>query len=283
MLLQDFIPALDVQEYVQLYRIVHLNFAQGETVPAKAYPPRPEHCLAFYPFDTETVTYQQSGKQVAHLRTVLYGQFTEVTHRSIGHRFLVVQIIFFPGALYRLAGIAASEIHNAYFDAETVFSGSLRLVNEQLFQAKSYSAMIDIVNVFVRQLMNGRRKQPLPIDDACRWMLQQNGHASLQQLAHLSFTSYRQLERQFAQRVGVSPKTYERIIRFDKAFRLKNSKPHFDWLRIAMECGYYDYQHLAKAYKDFTSLSPGTFHEIENQAPERKFGLSEGYYQSPHP
>jgi hypothetical protein len=38
-------------------------------------------------------------------------------------------------------------------------------------------------------------------------------------------------------------------------------------------------QHLAKDYKDFTCLSPNAFHEIENSAPERSFGLSEGYYE----
>jgi transcriptional regulator GlxA family with amidase domain len=72
---------------------------------------------------------------------------------------------------------------------------------------------------------------------------------------------------------------YARIIRFDRAFRLKNSRPELDWLRIAVECDYHDYQHLAKDYKDFTSLSPNAFHEIENNAPERYFGLSEGYYE----
>ncbi|MGL6269701.1 MAG: helix-turn-helix domain-containing protein, partial [Chitinophagaceae bacterium] len=86
-------------------------------------------------------------------------------------------------------------------------------------------------------------------------------------------------ERKFKERTGVNPKLYARIIRFDRAFRLKNSRPEFDWLRIAVECDYHDYQHLAKDYKDFTGLTPNSFHEIENKAPERSFGLSEGYYE----
>ena len=56
---------------------------------------------------------------------------------------------------------------------------------------------------------------------------------------------------------------------------IKNLKPNDDWLKIAIECDYYDYQHLTKAYKDFTGHSPVKFHEIENNAPERKFGLNE--------
>lgn len=91
--------------------------------------------------------------------------------------------------------------------------------------------------------------------------------------------SYLIPDRQFKERTGVNPKLYERIIRFDKAFRVKNSQPRFDWLRIAVECGYHDYQHLSKAYKDFTGLTPTGFHALEEKAPERLFGLSEGFYK----
>lgn len=278
MLLKDFIPAPDVQEFVQLYRIVHLKFEQGQPVPFKAYPPRPEQCLAFYPYDTETVEYKNTGKQVKNLPVVLYGQFSEVTHRMIGNNFLVFQIIFNPGALHRLTGIPSAEITNQYLDAETFFSAEIKIINEQLHYASGYKAMIDIADTFVRSLIKKQQKPRLLIDDACILLLKGDKKLTLQQIAREACLSTKQLERKFKERTGVNPKLYERIIRFDKAFRLKNSQPRFDWLRIAVECGYHDYQHLVKEYKDFTSLSPTAFHEIENKAPERNFGLSEGYY-----
>lgn len=278
MLLKDFIPAPEVREFVQLYRIVHLHFDKGMIVPPKAYPPRPEHCLAFYPYDTETIQYAASGKMVQHLPVVLYGQFTEVTNRMIGHHFLVFQIIFYPGALYRLTGLSAEELNNQYLDAEAVFTSELRNVNEQLYHAADYPGMLEVANNFVKELIRHQKKPRLLTDDA--WQLLLSGHSrySLDQLAREACLSTKQFERRFKERTGVNPKLYERIIRFDKAFRLKNSKPSFDWLRIAIECGYHDYQHLVRDYKDFTGLTPTAFHEIENNAPERKFGLSEGYY-----
>lgn len=278
MLLKDFIPAPDVQEFVQLYRIVHLKFEQGQTVPFKAYPPRPEHCLAFYPFDKETVEYKNSGKKVNDIPVVLYGQFSEVTNRMIGNNFLVLQVIFFPGALYRLTAIPAIEFTNQYLDAETIFSTKLREVNEQLFQAKDYLAMIEIANTFIRHCIKKQQKPKLLIDDAAILLLNNHQKLTVTNIAKEACLSNKQLERKFKERTGVNPKLYERIIRFDKAFRLKNAQPHFDWLRIAVECGYHDYQHLVKEYKDFTGLCPTAFHEIENKAPERNFGLSEGYH-----
>ncbi len=279
MLLKDFIPSPEVQEFVQLYRIVHLQFDKGQVIPPKAYPPRPEHCLAFYPYDTETVQYSGSGKSVNHIPVVLYGQFTEVTHRMIGHHFLVFQIIFYPGAIYRLTGMPSSELNNQYIDAESVFKSELRIVNEQLYHAAGYPEMLQVANAFVSRLIRNQKKPRLLTDNAWQLLLQGNSTYKLDQLAREACLSTKQFERRFKERTGVNPKTYERIIRFDRAFRLKNSHPQFDWLRIAIECGYHDYQHLVKDYKDFTGMPPTSFHEIENNAPERKFGLSEGYYK----
>lgn len=280
MLLKDFIPAPEVQEYIQLYRIVHLVFNEGSIIPAKAYPPRPEQCLAFYPFDRESVRFSSSNKQESNIPVVLYGQFTEVTHRTIGSSFLVVQIIFKPGALYRLTGIPAHELNNQYINAELVFNKTVHEVNEQLFLAKNYEEMILIINSFVRTLIRSIKQPILPIDQVCFNMLSNESMYSIDEIAKQAFYSNRQLERKFKERTGLNPKLFQRVIAFDNAFRMKNSFANRDWLRIAMECGYHDYQHLVKAYKDFTGLSPTAFHRLEEKAPERKFGLTEGYYKS---
>lgn len=261
-----------------MYRIVHFRFEKGQPIPFKAYPPRPEQCLAFYPYDTEEVEYAASGRRIQHLPAVLYGQFTEVTNRVIGQHFLVLQVVFLPGALYRLTGIPATELTNQYLDARLVFSNTIRAINEQLYHAKSYDAMLSIVTNFIRQLARQAKTQ-LPVDTAFSLLLEEDNTISIDELARQACLSVKQLERKCKERTGVNPKTYTRIIRFDNAFRLKNSSPRLDWLRIAVECGYHDYQHLVKAYKDFTGLSPTAFHEIESKAPERRFGLVEGYYK----
>lgn len=278
MLLKDFIPAPDVQEFVQLYRIIHFRFSKEQALPFKAYPPRPEHCLAFYPFDREKIVYQNSGKAVSDIPVVLYGQFSEVTNRYVGRDFLVLQIVFYPGALYRLTGIPATLFTNEYLDAELVFGKLLREVNEQLALAENYAAMLGIATTFVRSLVRKQQKQSVPLDAAFGNLLKADQRYSISQLASDACMSTRNLERVFFERTGVPPKMYERIIRFDKAFRLRNSKPEYSWLRIALECGFHDHQHLAKVYKDLTGMAPGLFHQVEEKAPEREFGLVEGYY-----
>jgi hypothetical protein len=172
LLLKDFIPAPEVREFVQLFRIVHFQFEKEQPLPFKAYPPRPEQCLAFYPFDTEVVEYPESGLQVKHVPVVLYGQFSQVTNRMIGRNFLVVQVVFQPGALYRLTGIPAHELCNRYMDAEVHFSSQIRFVNEQLAAATSYEQMLEVVTAFIRSLIRTHKKERLLVNDVFLLLLQ---------------------------------------------------------------------------------------------------------------
>jgi transcriptional regulator GlxA family with amidase domain len=106
-------------------------------------------------------------------------------------------------------------------------------------------------------------------------MLEQQEHYSVDWFIRQSFLCHRQFDRKFIERIGISPKQYLKVIRFDKAFRMKNRLPQKDWLTIALHCGYYDYHHLVKDYKEFTGCTPNQFLEIDNNAPERLFGEKE--------
>ncbi|MES2416662.1 MAG: helix-turn-helix domain-containing protein [Bacteroidota bacterium] len=72
------------------------------------------------------------------------------------------------------------------------------------------------------------------------------GRLSISQLAKRNFTTVRQLERSFKAHIGISPKEYSNIIRFQHALNvIKNDTQNRSLLAIAFECGYYDHSHLA--------------------------------------
>lgn len=74
---------------------------------------------------------------------------------------------------------------------------------------------------------------------------------------------------------GIVPKDYRNLVRLDLAYLLKNRNPEKDGLSIAIESGFYDYQHLSKNYKKYTGFSPTEFFAMEQKAPERLFGYYE--------
>lgn len=277
MVLSEFTPSPCLTEFVRVYRVVHFVFDDAAKIPYKPYPPRPEHCLSFYPRDTETVEYANSGTRIENLKTVLIGQQSEVTNRFVGRDFLVFQVVFSPGGLYRLTGIPSLEINNRYLEAETIFDKSIKEVNDKLNDAKNFNEMVVAVESFLLKQASGRVKEFHRLDQVSNLILKADKMLNMEWLAKESCLSLRQYERKFIERMGVSPKYFSKVVRFENAFRMRNKEPNTDWLSIAIRCGYYDYQHLVKDYKAFTNQTPADFHLLDNMSPERKFGESDTY------
>lgn len=276
MLLKDFKPCWPLLEWIKCYRIVHFNFDASSKPPPKPYTPRPEQCLAFYPLDTEMVSYADSKTTLRGVRVALVGQHSKVSFREVGSSFLVVQVIFQPGALYRLCGVPTFEFYNQYIDATLVFDNQLHLVNEQLYHATEYITMINVLDHFFTQKIAKIKRQGSRVDYTIK-LLNHTPNQSLEYLSKLSCYSYKQFERQFYTRTGVSPRFYKRLVRFDNAFRMKNLPNPKSWREIAWDSNYTDYQHLMKDYKEFTGYTPYEFHHLGS--PEEILGMAESFYE----
>jgi AraC-like DNA-binding protein len=83
------------------------------------------------------------------------------------------------------------------------------------------------------------------------------GLLSIYELSKRHYTTVRQLERNFKIHVGISPKEYSNIIRFQHALSIiKNPSENRSFSAIAFECGFYDHSHLTNEIKRNTGLSP---------------------------
>ncbi len=212
---------------------------------------------------------------VTNIQAVITGQHTTMHNRYIGKNFLSFQVVFQPGGLFRICGVDMHELTNQYLDAELIFGKQLRDVNERLYTAASYEAMVSIVESFLFKMIRPNSVKGHTVDVSGKRMLQQPELLGVDNFLKESFLCHRQYDRKFNQRVGVSPKQFLQIIRFDRAYRLKNRFPDKDWLTIALHCGYHDYQHLSKDYMRFTGYTPTQFFELDHAAPERVFGFTE--------
>jgi len=268
-------PSPFLSNYVKHYKLIHFEFKNGEEKPMKPYPPRPEQCIIFYPRDPLTIEYQATSQKVLQPRSIVSGQVVSRQNLHIGNDYIVFKIIFFPGALYHVAHMPLTKITDQNADAESVFSKEMRLVNERLNSTGDFETMIVIVEDFLSRMIRKSKTNHSPIDDVAKLLLYHPDKLSLDRLAKESCLSIRQFQRQFSERVGVSPKLFCRISRFDKAFRLKANHSHLDWLRIAMETGYHDYQHLSKDFIEFADTLPNSLIREEASSPDRYFGFKE--------
>jgi AraC-like DNA-binding protein len=68
--------------------------------------------------------------------------------------------------------------------------------------------------------------------------------------------SPRRLSHLFHEHVGVSPKTYSRIQRFQQAVQQMHRDADIHWIELALACGYYDQSHFANDFRAFSGISP---------------------------
>jgi transcriptional regulator GlxA family with amidase domain len=72
--------------------------------------------------------------------------------------------------------------------------------------------------------------------------------------------SSRQLQRRFRDAVGISPKLFSRMQRFQRVFQAMEARTaeseRLDWVSTAMDCGYYDQAHLIRDFREFSGKAP---------------------------
>jgi AraC-like DNA-binding protein len=90
-----------------------------------------------------------------------------------------------------------------------------------------------------------------------RAILESGGRAPIDSLAAWAGASLRHLERQFREDVGLTPKTFSRIVRLQAALRrVRQGSPLTD---VALGCGFYDQAHMTRDFRELASMSPGAW------------------------
>jgi AraC-like DNA-binding protein len=267
---------------VRQHQVIRLHFAPGQPIPVKPYWPRPAASLAFYPRDRERVGAGREAPGLLKPRSVLIGQPTVVTQRLGGADFSVYQIEFEPGALHRLTGLPLGELSDGCVDAEAVLPASFRALADHIEDVDEPMAQIAAAEAWLMALVAECRRPARPADRIARHLLAGHlaehpaGHgAGLDELSRRHGVVARQLRRQFSDRMGIGPKLFARVARFDHLVRAANQSPQASWLGLALEAGYHDHQHLARDFKQFTLATPSEFLALEGRSPERSFGFSE--------
>ena len=269
----DVLPKPALRGYVRRFEIFHFLFDKDVLPPIKFYPPRPEHCITFYIRDAQKFSYLNSTAVHAYPECTLIGMHTVPLQRYGGRDFLAIKAVLQPWVLWRLIKIPLNELTNQFVDAEEIWGSGVRSVCGRLRELIDLDQMIAVIEAFLEDQVKKVKGDPHPIDRVAGYIMNTENRAPMDWLAGQSCLSIRQFIRKFAERNGTSAKKFERIVRFDRAYRMRNANSGHDWLSIAMACKYNDYQHMVKDFKAFTDLTPNLLYELEQES-EHSFGIS---------
>jgi AraC-like DNA-binding protein len=79
--------------------------------------------------------------------------------------------------------------------------------------------------------------------------------------------SERRFSRVFSEQVGLTPKLFHRVQRFQRTISSLPAMSDVDWARTAVDAGYYDQAHLIHEFRSFCSITPSVF--IERKIDQR--------------
>ena len=166
-----------------------------------------------------------------------------------------IQLNLHPLGARRLLGIPLRELRGRPLGFEDVLPAH-RQLSAELADLRSWDARFDRVERFLQRRLNDAPAT----DPAVGWALDRiaasGGKVDLAQLVSELGYSHKHVISRFHDQVGVPPKLWARLVRFDRVRReLAKGAPR-SWAELAMTCGYYDQAHLARDVRQFTGASP---------------------------
>jgi AraC-like DNA-binding protein len=174
-----------------------------------------------------------------------------------GSRMLIVS--FKRGRAFPFYPFPISDLTDTVAEADLIFGGRFHDLREQLLIAKSIDRMFQLVeNFLLLQAAN-----TLPANSAARCIeyavssiIHKPTLQGLHQLSKEIGYSQKHFIALFRQQVGITPKQYLKIMRFQKAIQAIEAKEIIHWSQIALGSGFYDQAHFIHDFKHFSGFTP---------------------------
>jgi AraC-like DNA-binding protein len=160
-------------------------------------------------------------------------------------------IVFQPGAFSTLFQLPAVELTNSDFDGEEVLGRGINELYERLGEVSAFDDRIRVADYWLTAVRPASESFSAIVRTAMA-VIRNSGSIRISELAHQSGLGIRQFERRFNREIGIAPKLYARIIRFEAALKRRAASPTTRWTDIAHALGYHDQMHMVH---DFTRLS----------------------------
>lgn len=173
-------------------------------------------------------------------------------------------VFFQPNGLSLLFKVPVSRMINCLVDGTALGGSTMRALWNRLGEVSAFESRVSIVEEFLLDRVS-RVSAQKEIAAVATYIFSQRGAVRIAELASAHSLSLRQFERNFEREIGVSPKTFARVARFQSALDAKLVSPCRTWLDIAHSFGYHDQMHMIH---DFEGLSGNAPSQLLNEMGE---------------
>jgi AraC-like DNA-binding protein len=168
----------------------------------------------------------------------------------------VVGVHFKPGGAFPFLGLPAGELADIHVDLETLWGPAAGRLRERLCEARTSAEQFQLLQeALLSRLCDGVEKH-YAVSGALEMFAQNQTGPRVREAAKYLGLSQRRLIEVFKAEVGLTPKLFSRIQRFQQTRTVIQHNPAPNWAAVALDLGYFDQSHLIREFHEFSGLSP---------------------------
>jgi AraC-like DNA-binding protein len=170
-----------------------------------------------------------------------------------------VQVNLTPLAARMVFGVPMHELAQRVVSLEDVFGPEVRLFEERLFDAPGWNRRFELIESALAVRLEAAEPPPPDVEWAWRRVRSMRGRIRIEELAAELGCSRKHLATRFREHVGLPPKLFARVLRFNHAVEVLTSSPDATVADVAATCGYYDQAHMDRDFREFARTTPSAY------------------------
>jgi AraC-like DNA-binding protein len=195
----------------------------------------------------------------ARARPVVCGAHSESFVIEVASRPTLLGVHFKPGGALPFHKVPADELLNRHVALDALWGGLASEIEDRLHEARTWAARFRIVETALLARL-AKPPAPHPAVAFAENAIQSAPHAqTIGRLTERIGLSPRRFIEVFTGSVGLTPKVFARVRRFQRVLTLIDRNEDIDWADVAVAGGYYDQAHFIHDFRAFSGINPTAY------------------------
>lgn len=171
----------------------------------------------------------------------------------------MIGVRFRPGGAFPFFRFPISELNDSVIEMDLIWGRTMDDIRSQVLEVRTPDDKLRRLEaLLLRQVM-----RPLEPNRFISFAVQQLQRSpqfiAIKDLANTIGITQKHLISQFERIVGLRPKVFARVCKFQKVLNLIEQQGRVEWATVAYECGYYDQAHFIKEFQNFSGINPSSY------------------------
>ena len=247
-------PSNTLAPYIKRYWAIENTLDKGETCVQRIIPTGLSELMLYFTPRPKILT----GNKRLSDNVALYGLQNDFYDMELAGELSVFSIVFQPQGLMRFFKFPLHEICNQNVPLKFLCGQAGRDLEEKMGEAATFQQRVGIVEAYLQDLLRNNLLdfEFRRISHIVELIKRTKGNILIPQMASEACLSRKQFERIFSGHIGISPKQYLKIIRFQFAIFLKQRNAGLNMTELSCDSGYFDQSHFISDFKSLSGLTP---------------------------